>query len=122
MLITSPARSPPTITRPRLIRPIRHLFLVWINWRTLAERLSSATRYHGDRVSSCRVQTALQNLDEGLAPQLLEREAALLDRLGFGDRPAIHRAQEVVQQPLSGRRIVEHIADQRRLRRLLHEV
>ena len=47
---------------------------------------------------------------------------AHVHRFLLGDRAAVHRAQEVVQQPLSRRRIVEHVADERRLRRLLHEV
>ena len=42
-----------------------------------------------------------------------------VDRFALGDRAAVHRPQEVVQQSLPGRRIVEHVADERGLRRLL---
>jgi hypothetical protein len=31
----------------------------------------------------------------------------------FGDRAAVHRAQEVVQQSPSGRGIIEHVSDER---------
>ena len=76
-------------------------------------------------VAHGRTQAAhavFQNLHKRLAAQLLERQAAHLHRFRLADRAAVHRAQEIVQQPLPGRRIVEHLADQRRLRRLLHEV
>src|SRR5256714_8418623 len=65
---------------------------------------------------------ALQDLHERSAAQLLEREAAHLDRLAFRDGAAVQGAQEIIQQSLSGRRIVEHVADERGLRRLVDEV
>ena len=44
--------------------------------------------------------------------------------LGFGlvHRAAVDRAQEVVEQALAGRGVVEDVADERRLRRLVDEV
>ena len=64
----------------------------------------------------------MQDLHERPRRELVERQAALLDRLLLRDRAAVHRAQEVVQQALPGRGVVEHVADERRLRRLLDEV
>ena len=40
----------------------------------------------------------------------------------LGDRAAVHRAEKVVQQPLSRRRIVEDVAHERRLRGLLDKI
>src|SRR5262249_27965016 len=40
---------------------------------------------------------AAENADERSTAQLLEREAALVDRLRFADRAAVQRAQEIVQ-------------------------
>src|SRR5207248_11007892 len=48
--------------------------------------------------------------------QLLERQPAHLGRLALADCAAVHRAQEIIQQSLPGRRVVEHVADERRLR------
>jgi hypothetical protein len=38
--------------------------------------------------------------------------------VGAVDGAAVERSQEVVQEPLARRRVIEDIADQRRLRRL----
>src|SRR5207244_3425987 len=51
-----------------------------------------------------------------------EREAALFDRLVLRDGAAVHRTQEVIQQSLPRRGIVEYVADERGLRRLLNEI
>ena len=85
---------------------------------TRSRSRTSGLRGSGGCPSSgpCRIFT------NDLLAQLVEREAALLDRLLFGDRAAVHRAQEVVQQSLPGRGVVEHVADERRLRGLLDEV
>src|SRR6202011_5516359 len=56
------------------------------------------------------------------APAVVHGQTAHLDRLLLGDRAAVHGAQEVVQEALPRRRIVEHLADKRCLRRLLDEV
>src|SRR6185295_19912904 len=58
---------------------------------------------------------------KGFAAELIEREPAQLERFILGDRAAIKRAQEIVQQPLSRRGIVEHVADECRLCGLLDE-
>ena len=55
------------------------------------------------------------------AAQLLEREARR-ERLLLGERAAVHAAQEVVEQALAGRGVVEDVADERRLAGLLDEV
>src|SRR5690606_39847092 len=49
-------------------------------------------------------------------------EARSLDRLVLGDGPAVDRPQEVVEEALAGGRVVEDLAHQSRLRRLVDEV
>src|SRR5437762_6881113 len=80
---------------------------------TRRRRKSPSSRRGGPACSS------LQDSDERSRPQLLERQAAHLNGFVLADRTAAERAQEVVQQSLARRRIVEHVADERRLRRLL---
>src|SRR6185503_395155 len=54
--------------------------------------------------------------------QLLEGEPAPRRRLLLADGAAVDRAQEEVEQALPRRRVVEDVADERRLRRLGDEV
>src|SRR3954465_9010423 len=61
------------------------------------------------------------DLDEGLAADLVERQPGR-QRLLLGDGAARDAAQEVVEQALAGGRVVEHVADQGRLRGLVDEV
>ena len=51
------------------------------------------------------------------AAQLVERHAGHRDRLFFRERAAVDRAEEEVEQSLTRRGVVEHIAHERRLRR-----
>ncbi len=51
------------------------------------------------------------------AADLLEGQAGR-ERFLLGDRAARDAAQEVVEQALPGRGVVEHVADERRLRGL----
>ena len=64
----------------------------------------------------------LQDLHERSAAKLGRCQPALLDRFVLGDRAAVHRPQEIIQETLSGGGIVEHVANQGGLRGLLHEV
>src|SRR5436305_12614959 len=73
-------------------------------------------------INSSNVLAVLQNLDEGAGAKLFVREARKPDGLRFGDRAAVYRAQEVVEQPLSRRGVVEHVADEGCARGLLDEV
>src|ERR1043165_9413867 len=61
------------------------------------------------------------DLDERFAADLVEREPGR-KRFLLGDRAARDAAQEVVEQALAGRRVVEHVADQGRLGGLVDEV
>src|SRR5689334_15505865 len=63
-----------------------------------------------------------QNLDERGGAQFRQREPGKFERLGLSDCTAVDCAQEIIEQPLSGRRVVENIADERGLRGLLDEV
>src|SRR5947209_1005441 len=68
------------------------------------------------------VRAVLQDARKRSASKLVERQAALRNRFRLGDRAAIQRAQEIAQQPLPGCRVVEQVADDRGLRRLLDEI
>src|SRR6202011_2984175 len=63
----------------------------------------------------------LQDLHERAAAQLLQREAGG-QRLLLGDGAAVERAEEVVEEALTGRGVIEDVADQRGLPRLFDEV
>src|ERR1051325_11744952 len=65
--------------------------------------------------------TSLQNLHERSRAQLVQREAGR-QGLVFRQRAAVDAADEIVEQALPGRGVVEDIADQRGLSRLLHEI
>src|SRR5260370_29910098 len=62
-----------------------------------------------------------ENLHETPASQLLESQARR-ERLFLGDRAAVQRAQEVIQEALTGSGVVENVADERRLPGLLDEI
>src|SRR5215204_7763868 len=64
----------------------------------------------------------LQNLDEGAGAQFVGREPAQARGLRLGESAAVDRAQEVVEQTLTRRRVVEHVADERGARGLLDKV
>lgn len=54
--------------------------------------------------------------------QFLRGHSGQAFRFGFTDRAAVDRPQEKIQQTLAGGGIVEHVAHQRGLRRLLHKI
>ena len=66
----------------------------------------------------------IKGIDEHLraAAEFLGGEARHRQRFLFGDRPGVESAQEEVEQPLARRRVIEDVADERRLRRLAHKV
>src|SRR5215210_3954427 len=64
---------------------------------------------------------ALQDPDEAARAQLVERESGR-ERLLFRQRAAVHPAQEIIEEALAGRGVVEDVAHQRRLSGLGHEV
>src|SRR5262245_10231232 len=55
----------------------------------------------------------LEDLDERARAKLVERDARPLDSLVLGDRAAVDRSQEVVEQALTCRGIVKDVADKR---------
>src|SRR5262245_55413940 len=63
-----------------------------------------------------------EDLQERPRSQLVGREPALLERLRLRDRAAPQRPQEDVEQALPRRRVVEDVADERRLAGLGEEV
>ena len=77
---------------------------------------SGWTRWRSDAGAA----TGGQNRREGPAAELVDRQSRFA-RFVFGDRARAQSAQEVVQQPLSRRRIVEDVTDECRLRRPLDE-
>src|SRR5580700_7328649 len=54
--------------------------------------------------------------------QLFNCNSGQAFRLRFADRSAIDRAQEEIQQALAGGGVVEHVADERGLRRFLDKI
>src|SRR5215471_813250 len=64
----------------------------------------------------------LQDRDEGAAADLVDGQAGHLHRARLGDRAGLDRAQEVVEESLPGRGVVEDVAHERRLRGLVDEV
>jgi len=75
-----------------------------------------------DEGRALRTLSALQDFDERAGAEFGEREARQLLRLFLGDGPAVDGAQEVVEEALAGRGVVEHVADEGGLGRLLDEV
>src|SRR3954453_5372161 len=71
--------------------------------------------------SKLRAAPALQNLHERAAAELVEREPRR-ERFFLRDRAAVEGAEEVVQQALARRGVVEDVADERRLAGLLDEI
>src|ERR1700680_3404053 len=57
-----------------------------------------------------------ENVDKRSSAKHLQRQSAHLDGFLLSDGAAVHGPQEVIQQSLPGRGIVEYIADERGLR------
>src|SRR5204863_9136722 len=66
--------------------------------------------------------SVLENPDERAGAQLVRRQSRQANRLVLGDGPAVDCAQEVVEEALPRRRVVEHVADECGARSLLDEV
>src|SRR5215204_3587472 len=66
--------------------------------------------------------TVLEDAHEGPSTELVGRHARHADGLVLRQRTAVDGAEEEVEQALAGCRVVEHVADERRLSRALHEV
>jgi hypothetical protein len=75
----------------------------------------SRTANPGAQPAPPSASPVLQDPRERAAAQFVERESAHLDRLGLGNGAGIQRAQKIIEKPLSRRRVVEHIADERGL-------
>src|ERR1043165_1446081 len=83
--------------------------------------MTASCRRGTGRAGSGRRPPRRHDLHERLAADLVEGEPGG-ERLLLGDRAAGDAAQEVVEQALAGRGVVEHVADQGGLRRLVDEV
>src|SRR4029453_11885427 len=66
--------------------------------------------------------TVLQDPHEPSPQQLVERHAGHRHRFVLPKRAAIYGAEEKVEESLTRRGVVEHVTDERRLRRALHEI
>src|SRR5215204_1314118 len=99
-----------------------------ITWTHRNVRSSSSTMrdtrglYRHGAGGAAGAPTILQDLHERSTPQLVERHARHGDRLVLGHCAAVDRAEEEGQQPLTGRRVVEYVADESRLCGPLDEV
>ena len=64
----------------------------------------------------------LQNLLKRAGAQLFQRKTGQIQRFLLRKSAAVDGSQEIIEQTLSSRRIVENIADERCLRRLCNKV
>src|SRR5712692_10365211 len=68
-----------------------------------------------------RTSPSLQDLHKRTTAQLLHRQPRG-QRFLLGDGAAVHRPQAIVEQALARGRVVEYVANQRGLSRLLDEI